>query len=180
MKKVLLPLLLASGLLSAQKFEISVSYGASTVYDATYELASAITINSITKESNPSSMGVAAIGVAMYSENMKWRYGVDVVNEFFGKTASVSKQNILSVLPKVDYFWLRKEKLGLYSGAAAGVTFVNTTYVDKNKKERKDTDSVFGFNVVPIGVRYGGNLSVFLETNVGMKGIAQGGVAYRF
>lgn len=174
------PLLMVVITVSAQKFEVSASYGASSVYDATYELASAITINSITKESNPSSIGVAAIGVAMYSENMKWRYGVDVANEFFNKTASISRQNILSVLPKVDYFWLRKEKLGLYSGAAAGVTFVNTTYVDKDKKERKDTDSVFGFNVVPIGVKYGGDLSVFLETNIGMKGIVQGGVSYKF
>lgn len=180
MKKVLLSLLLASGLFSAQKIEVSASYGASSVYDVTYELASAITINSITKESNPLSVGVAAIGVAMYSENMKWRYGVDVANEFFNKTESISKQIVLSVLPKLDYFWLRKEKLGLYSGAAAGITFVNTTYVDKDKKERKDTYSVFGFNIVPIGIRYGGDLSVFLETNMGMKGIVQGGVSYRF
>lgn len=180
MKKVLLPLLLASGFLSAQKFEVSASYGAPSVYDATYELASAITTSIITNESNPASTGVAAVGVAMYSENMKWRYGADVANEFFNTTESISKQNILSVLPKVDYFWLRKEKLGLYSGAAVGVTFISSTYVNKDKKETKNTDTVFGFNILPIGIRYGGDLSVFLEANIGMKGIAQGGVSYRF
>lgn len=180
MKKVLLPLLLASGFLSAQKFEVSVSYGAASVYDVTYESASDVITSIIANENSPSSRGVAAIGVAMYSENIKWRYGVDVVNEFFNKTKFISKQNTLSVLPKVDYFWLRKERLGLYSGAAAGVTFVSSTYVNKDKKERKDTDTVFGFNILPIGIRYGGDLSVFLETNIGMKGIVQGGVSYRF
>lgn len=184
MKKILFPLLLASWFISAQKIESSASYGISSVYAGSYgvsfDIVSGIIPSSIKNENNPSSLGVAVIGIAMYSENMKWRYGVDVANEFFNKTESVSRQNMLSVLPKVDFFWLRKEKFRLYSGAAAGVTFLSETYVNKDKKKIKDNDTVFGFNVVPIGAGYGGDLSVFLETNIGMKGIVQGGVSYRF
>ncbi|PIF44529.1 hypothetical protein CLU96_1505 [Chryseobacterium sp. 52] len=182
MRKLLLfPLLIVAGALSAQKVEVSASYGAPSVYGAAYSLGSAL-VNAFfnSNEEEPSSKGVAAVGVMMYSGNMKWRYGVDVTNEFFSTTESVSKQNILAVLPKVDYFWLSKEKFGLYSGVSVGAHFISTTYVGKDKKESKDTSTGFGYNVVPIGVKYGGNLSVFMETNVGMKGIVQGGVSYKF
>ncbi|KFF18983.1 hypothetical protein [Chryseobacterium sp. JM1] len=182
MKKLLLfPLLMVVSTVSAQKIEVSASYGAPSVYGATYSLGSVLVnafVNS--SEEDPSSKGVASVGVMMYSGNMKWRYGIDVTNEFFSKTESVSKQNIWAVLPKVDYFWLNKEKLGLYSGLSAGISIVNTTYTGKDKKESKDSDTGFGYNIVPVGLKYGGDLSVFLETNIGMKGIVQGGVSYRF
>ncbi|MEJ5102164.1 hypothetical protein [Chryseobacterium sp. MYb328] len=183
MKKLLFPLLIAGVCFNAQKIEIAASYGAPSVYGIAYELAPAITLALLpgTSSISPSSNGVAAFGVMMYSKNMNWRYGIDVTNEFFGKTESVSKQNITSILPKIDYFWLRKNKLGLYSGGSIGVNFASTTYVNKDtKKENKDSSTGFGFNVVPIGLRYGGDLSVFVETNIGMKGIAQAGVSYRF
>ncbi|MDN3694610.1 hypothetical protein QWZ06_21225 [Chryseobacterium tructae] len=180
MKKLLFPLLIAGASLNAQKIEIAASYGTPSVYGTAYDLGSAI-VGSLSDTKSPSSNGVAALGVMVYSKNMNWRYGIDVTNEFFGKTESVSKQSITSILPKVDYFWLRKNKLGLYSGGSIGVNFTSTTYVNKNnKKENKDSSTGFGFNVVPIGLRYGGDLSVFVETNIGMKGIAQAGVAYRF
>lgn len=165
--------------LNAQKIEVSASYGMPSVYGTAYDLASSI-VGSVIDQESPSSNGVAAVGVMMYTKNMKLRYGLDIVNEFYGKTESVSKQNIMSVLPKIDYFWFNKGKLGLYSGGSVGVSFINTTYTSKDKKESKDTDTVLGFNLVPIGLRYGGDLSVFVEANVGMKGIAQAGVSYRF
>ncbi|HCA06637.1 hypothetical protein [Chryseobacterium sp.] len=185
MKKVLLSLLLASGLFSAQKIEVSASYGMSSMYGGSYglsyDIANGIIPSSVSNGDgrSPSSMGVAIIGVAMYSENTKWRFGVDIANEFFNNT-STAKENMFSVLPKVDYFWLKKEKLGLYSGAGAGVNFVSNTYINQNNNQIEDNYGMFAFNVTPIGVKYGGDLSVFLETNVGIKGIVQGGVSYRF
>lgn len=177
-KKILFVLAIAGGLgLNAQKIEISASYGSPSVYGIGHELGNTL-VGIITNIETPSSNGVAALGVMIYSKNMKWRYGVDVANEFFGKTKDVSKQNMVSILPKVDYFWFNKEKLSLYSGGSIGVNFTSITYVDK--KNNKESNTNFGYNVVPIGIRYGGNLSVFAETNIGMKGIIQGGVAYRF
>jgi hypothetical protein len=179
MNKIFFSFLMASIGLSAQKVEVSASYGTPSVYGVAHDLTSSI-IGSITDTQTPSSNGVAALGIMMYSKNMKWRYGVDVTNEFFSKTESVSKQNIMSLLPKVDYFWLAKEKIGLYSGGSIGVSFTHTTYVNHDKKEDKDRSTGLGFNIVPIGLRYGGDLSVFVETNVGMKGILQAGASYRF
>lgn len=178
MKKIVFMLTIAGGLsLNAQKIEISASYGAPSVYGIGHEFAMTL-VSSLSKIETPSTSGVAAIGFMIYSRNMKWRYGVDIANEFFGKTKDVSKQNMVSILPKVDYFWFNKDKLSLYSGGSIGVTFTSITYVDKNNKKENYTD--LGFNVVPIGIRYGGDLSVFAEANIGMKGIIQGGIAYRF
>ncbi|PKF73721.1 hypothetical protein [Chryseobacterium sp. PMSZPI] len=181
MKKVLFPILImgAGVALNAQKIEVSASYGIPSVYGVAHDFASSI-VGAITDTKTPSSNGVAAVGVMIYNKDMKWRYGVDFTSEFYDKTESISKQNMISILPRVDYFWLNKGKLGLYSGGSIGMNFMNTTYVDKDKKENKNTDSGLGFNVVPIGLKYGGALSIFVESNVGMKGILQAGAAYRF
>ncbi|WP_160139249.1 hypothetical protein [Chryseobacterium sp. c4a] len=179
MKKLLFPLLLVGVSINAQKIEVSASYGTPSVYGVAYDLGSSI-VGSITDTQAPSSNGVLAFGLMVYSKDMKWRYGADVTSELYGKTESISKQNIISILPKVDYFWLRKQKLGLYSGGSIGINFINTTYTSTDRMKRKDNSTGFGFNVVPIGLRYGGDLSVFVETNIGMKGIVQAGVSYRF
>ncbi|RXM38962.1 hypothetical protein BOQ62_14255 [Chryseobacterium sp. CH21] len=181
MKKLLLLLVAGGGFLSAQKIEISASYGVPSLYGVANDIGTSIVNGLILpNEKTPTSMGVAVIGVAVYSNNNKWRYGVDVTNEFFTKIESVPQKNIFSVLPKVDYFWFNREKFRMYSGVAAGVTFNSHKYNLKDQKETKSTDTIFGFNVLPIGFRYGGDFGVFLETNLGMKGFVQGGVSYKF
>ncbi|MDV3778712.1 hypothetical protein CMU25_18490 [Elizabethkingia anophelis] len=180
MKKLIFSLLLVvTASVKAQKIEVIASYGIPSIYGIGNDLASGI-ISSVSNSKSPTSNGVVAIGVMAYNNDMKWRFGVDATNEFFSKTESVSNKNITSILPKADYFWFRKDRLKLYSGAAVGVSFENTTYVSKDKVKSKDKSTNFGYNVVPIGLRYGGDFSVFIETNIGMKGIAQAGVSYRF
>ena len=74
-----------------------------------------------------------------------------------------------------NFAYFTEKKFKLYSGVGAGV--MNTSF-DYGIFENKDT--IFAYNLSPIGVRYGQKFGVFLETNVGTKGLLQGGVSYIF
>lgn len=180
--------ILATSLLSAQKYEISVAYGAPSLFGTTDSLlkeigsaaGAAIWGGDI---SSPDSNGVLNINVEMYNNDMKWRYGLEANLESFNESnSSFSKQSYISILPKVDYFWSDADrKFRFYSGVSAGVLFRNTESKATNTSlASKENDTFFAFNIMPIGVRYGGNFGVFLEPSIGVRAFAQAGVSYIF
>ncbi|HFK5510657.1 TPA: hypothetical protein ACGZ9U_001569 [Elizabethkingia anophelis] len=185
MKKFLLfiPLISAS-LLQAQKIEISAAYGTPSIFGISSSLydfvGNVITGNS---EETSSSNGVLSLHVMMYNREMKWRYGLEFNLESFDeKGTGFKSQSLVSVQPKIDYFWSGADrKLKLYSGVSAGVLFKNAKYIDKTSKtEEKDNLTTFGFNIMPIGLRYGRDFGVFIEPNIGTKGFVNAGVSYIF
>jgi len=189
MKKSLLMLsLITTSFLSAQKIEVSVSYGTPSLFGTTdsllKEIGSAAGAAIWGGEINyPDSNGVLNISVATYNTDMKWRYGLEANLESFNESkSSLSKQSYISVLPKVDYFWSDADKkFRFYSGVSAGVLFRNTEYKSANTTAvTKENDTFFAFNITPIGVRYGGNFGVFLEPNIGVRGFVQAGASYIF
>lgn len=189
MRKSLLMLpLIATSFLSAQKFEVSVAYGVPSLYGTTDSLLKQITSAAGAaiwggEVNNPNSNGVLNLSVAMYNSDMKWRYGLEANLESFNESkSSFSKQSYISVLPKVDYFWSDADKkLRFYSGVSAGVLFRNTEYKTiTTSSSVKENNTFFAFNIMPIGVRYGGNFGVFLEPSIGVRGFAQAGVSYIF
>lgn len=183
MKKLLfmLPLMTAS-FLSAQKYEVSIAYGTPSLYGTTDSIlkgsGSAIFSGDV---SFPNSNGVLNINVAMYNSDMKWRYGLEANLESFNESNSrLKNQSYISILPKVDYFWSDADKkFRFYSGVSAGVLFQNSEYVIFNTIN-KDNGTFFAFNIMPIGVRYGGDFGVFLEPSIGVRGFVQAGASYIF
>ncbi len=59
----------------------------------------------------------------MYNREMKWRYGLEFNLESFDeKGTGFKSQSLVSVQPRIDYFWSGTDrKLKLYSGVSAGV-----------------------------------------------------------
>lgn len=71
--------------------------------------------------------------------------------------------------------------MGLYSKAAAGVAFLNSSEKDIATKATKDDNGTyFMFQLSFIGVEFGGKLRGFAEAGVGEQGFFQAGVRYKF
>lgn len=183
MKKLILFLLFSkSAFVFAQKIEISIGYNAPSVYGITNELGNGLVNAVINDAKSPNSMGALGVSALVYSKEEKWRYGLDFVSEFFSvNNRSYSKMSTITMMPRTDYFWTGSErKLRLYSGASAGIYLNRATIKKSADQEEKVNDTTFGFNITPIGIRYGSDFAVFIEPNIGTKGIVQAGVSYRF
>lgn len=182
MRKLILGMsfILAMSVAQAQKMEVSASYGTISIYGISNGIVSAIG-SVIYDEEAIDSKGVLNVAFNLYSPSMKWRYGVDVSYESFDTNQkTLTEESFTTISPKVDYFWNGADKkLRLYSGVSVGVLLRSSEYMLGETKESFN-DTVFGFNVTPIGLRYGGKFAGFVESNIGTKGILQGGVAYQF
>ena len=183
MKKTFYSLsILAFGFANAQqKVDVKVSYGAPSLYG----VAESITGDAIhafnilipgREVVEYNSGGVLAVEVMLHSKNDKWRYGLGYNNETVKDDRYNFKGNFNTILAQADYSWLDPDnKFKLYSGLGAGAVFASL-----NQNSSKDDDVIFAFNITPIGISYGQKFGVFLETNVGTKGLVQGGVSYTF
>jgi len=182
MKKLLLLSGLACGTICyAQKFELSAGYGAPSIYGITNELGSDI-VSIATNDGSPGAHGTFAAAAMIYNNSGRWRFGLDYATEFFDKdNTNYTKKTTTAIMPSIDHFWSAQDKrLRFYSGIAAGVYLNKATVKDESGKEDKLDQTLFGFNLTPIGLRYGRDFSVFLEANVGTLGLAQAGLSYIF
>jgi hypothetical protein len=114
---------------------------------------------------------VVAIGGVVSIAGCKW--GDD---DFF-------KSTYITVMPSVKFNWLRKNNLGLYSAASAGIMFINDK-VDKGyngtKNVKSDNVTTFMFQGTLLGAEVGGKFRGFAELGFGEKGVVCAGLRYRF
>lgn len=180
MKKTLYSLsIFALGLVNAQKVDVKVSYGTASVYGLSESIVRDVVSIIIpgNEVADYTSNGVIAVDVMLHSSNNKWRYGLGYQNEMVKDDRFNVKGNFNTLLAQADYSWLYPDrKFKLYSGAGVGA--IMTKFSQGAIKD--DSDVGFAFNVTPIGLSYGEKFAVFVETNVGTKGIVQGGVSYTF
>lgn len=168
------------GLLSAQKIEVKASYGTPSLYgiaesftDTTIGMFGYAFFGDIVVYE---SKGVFSAEVLLNSENNKLQYGLAYTNETVKDEKHNLKGNFNSILAQANYFWSKPEqKFKMYSGAGVGLLFTNF-----ENNDLRNSNSVFAFNITPFGVRYGEKFGIFLESNIGTKGFAQGGVSYKF
>ena len=182
-KLVYIAALCSVSFFNAQKFEVSAGYGTGSLFGGADSILKAVGTTVFNGEPEmPVSNGVLTIALTTYNENMKWRYGLEANLESFDETkSSYRKQSYFSVLPKVDYFWSdANNKWRFYSGVSVGVLFRDLDYVDTSKNVQKTNDTFLAFNIMPIGVRYGGDFGVFIEPSIGTRGFVQGGLNYIF
>lgn len=174
--------ILLGGLVSAQKnIDLKVSYGTASLYG----IAESITGNAFNainildpnrKIATYSSDGVFAVDLMLHSSSSKWKYGLGYNYETVKDSNLNFKGDFNTVLAQASYNWSNPEnKLKLYSGAGVGAVFTSF-----KEGATDSSDVIFAFNVSPIGISYGEKFGVFLETNVGTKGLLQGGISYTF
>lgn len=178
-------LILGLGISNAQKTEISISYGTPSLYGVAYDFVNVV-FNQVDQNEKvkASAKGVLDASVSFYSPNQKWQYGLGLMNEFFDddNTSYSTDANFFTLLPNVNYLWRKPErKFQIYSGAGIGLTFMKLNYVEKNSNQKvNDNKTTVTLNVMPIGLKYGHDYGLFIDSSVGIRSFARLGFFYRF
>lgn len=113
-------------------------------------------------------------GIATYSQNV-----VDVV---YKKEKIGERTNFyLSFMPSVKYYWVNKDKFGLYSKAAVGVMIVMAKAKSSAGESDSHADAALMFQTSLLGIEGGlSKLRVFAEVGAGEQGFALAGLRYKF
>lgn len=90
------------------------------------------------------------------------------------------KTQYLMVLPTAEFAYINTPLFTFYGTAAAGLIGAQIKDTSEGNKGYKNNTVGFAFQVNPIAFRLGKKLGVFAEFGYGYKGIATGGISYRF
>ena len=84
-------------------------------------------------------------------------------------------------MPAIKYYWVNKNSFGLYSKAAVGAAFLNSTEKDLATNTSKDESSThFMYQLSFIGAEFGKQFRGFAEVGFGEQGFIQAGIRYKF
>ncbi len=169
------------------KNEISASVGIPSGFGTVFDLFKVIiegTVNAIGGHQNTETNFIGTYGLDYHYQVNSWfRPGLKLVYE--GLSTKVTDTNnllvkqyyttTLSIMPGVQFSYLNRKHVKLYSAVELGVTFL----FDNNKPAYSTT--LFAVNVTPFGLR-AGNEKIFgmMETNLGMDALIKAGVGVRF
>lgn len=92
------------------------------------------------------------------------------------------RDDFYTVMARVDFHYVRKEKITMYSGIALGASFTNSETLsgDENSAAELDNSTFFAFQLNAFGFRYGGAFGVYGEAGFGYNGIFNLGLSYMF
>ena len=95
--------------------------------------------------------------------------------------AGERNRNYIAVMPAIKYYWVNKNSFGLYSKAAVGAAFLNSTEKDLATNTSKDESSThFMYQLSFIGAEFGKQFRGFAEVGFGEQGFIQAGIRYKF
>jgi len=86
---------------------------------------------------------------------------------------------LFNVMPKVNFYYLNKDMISLYSGIEAGLATI--LWTDRQGSTTK-TDAGFttAFHVNAFGIRVGRQIGGFMEWGYGFRGVVNFGVSAKF
>lgn len=170
----------------APRNEISVSVGTISLSGAVFDFFKVLFEgigNSIAGNGTDTKF-IGTYGLDYYYQVNSWfRPGAKFVYEgltttITDSTGVINKYNTstISLMPSIQFSYLNKKYVKLYSGIDIGVT--NFSDNDKNSSF---SETILGINVTLIGVRVG-NDRIFgvVETNIGMDALIKAGIGVRF
>jgi opacity protein-like surface antigen len=110
-----------------------------------------------------------AFGGDLVYENLQSTY---TYND--GSAATLSTR-YMSAMLRADIRYINTEKLLLYSSVGAGTCMTQASFDGQTKNQWLPA-----FHVTGIGFRYGNTVAFFGEFGFGYRGIANGGISFRF
>ncbi len=170
---------------SKPRFTITAGYGLLTMpqfAEGLSDILSTTVTGGSVRYEDASFSGALVLGVKTAGTG-RVKLGIDLVSERFSKKVYNTSNNAFlgdsrgsyfSIIPRIDYHWYNKSLLRLYSGVGAGISFASQKF-----QSNKNNHTFFAFNVVPVGIEIGGNLSVYGETSVGYNGLINLGLRYK-
>lgn len=102
-------------------------------------------------------------------ENLKSNYTYSDGSSFTLNTSYVS------AILRADLRYINGEKFQLYSSVGAGVSMAHTSYAGQSRN-----DWLPALHITGLGFRYGNNVAFFGELGYGYRGVANGGISFRF
>lgn len=87
------------------------------------------------------------------------------------------KLNTISLMPRLDFYYLRNPKFALYGNIQVGAVVLTSNY--NKRPELNDQGASFAFQVTPIAMRIGRDFGFVLELGIGSHGLANAGFSYR-
>ncbi len=123
------------------------------------------------------SMGLRA-NIVKYKHEDKFK-----VSDGSSFTTTWTNQFITGMVD-ANFYYMRKEKIALYSGIGVGVTLNNSEIDDIDDPDyedgQKESTTLFAFQVNAFGIRFGKTFGGFLETGFGYSGLMNGGLFLKF
>jgi hypothetical protein len=177
-----------AGFGQTRRHDLSLSYGvlsSDQVVDIFTDIVTIVlTMGTFSKE-NQEFTGVPFL-TYHYSANSRFGFGVAVGGysssgdlQLLGDmVGSFHEKNYVAAV-ELDYHWIMKPSLQVYSGAGFGFRYKHGTYA---AEETSDTVNrvLPAFHINVLGVRFGRKIGFFLEGGVGYKGLLLGGVNAQF
>jgi len=170
----------------ASRNEISVSVGTISGFGAVFDFFKVLIegIGNSFSHKGTDTKFIGTYGIDYYYQVNKWfRPGAKFVYEGLSTTVTDSTgivnkyyTSTISLMPSVQFTYLNKKYVKLYSGFDIGITNLSDT-----NKANSNSSTILGLNITPIGIRVG-NEHVFgvIETNIGMDALIKGGIGVRF
>jgi len=87
---------------------------------------------------------------------------------------------IVSLMPQVNFYYMRKDMVSLYSGLAVGGSLLIEEDRNVNTTNTYETDLVFAYQANFFGFRIGKEIAGYAEFGMGFKGIINIGISGRF
>lgn len=170
----------------APRNEISVSAGTISGFGAVFDLFKVLIegIGNSFAHRGTDTKFIGTYGIDYYYQVNSWfRPGAKFVYEGLSTTITDSTgivnkyyTSTVSLMPSVQFTYLNKKYVKLYSGFDIGVTNLSD-----NNKNNSNSSTILGVNLTPIGIRVG-NEHIFgvIETNIGMDALVKAGFGVRF
>lgn len=90
------------------------------------------------------------------------------------------RDNFLTFMARADFQYVKKEYVSMYSGLAAGASFIHTEVISGDADVQDPSKVLFAFQLNAFGIRVGKGFAGFVEIGFGYNGIVCGGLSYQF
>jgi hypothetical protein len=88
--------------------------------------------------------------------------------------------NSISVMPRLNYKWVDKRIISIYSGVSGGPSFAFYEGVDKSNVAQNAIEIIPSLQIHALGIRVGAKWSAFVEAGFGSIGVLNGGIGRKF
>jgi hypothetical protein len=167
-----------------RRHDLSLSYGvlsSDQLVDIFSDIVTIVLTFGTFSKSNQKFSGVPFLSYH-YSANSRFGFGAAVGGynssgylEMLGDTIGTFREKNYVAAVELDYHWIMKPALQVYSGAGFGFRYRHGTYL---AEETSDTVNKVlpAFHLNVLGVRFGRKIGFFLEAGIGYKGLLLGGI----
>lgn len=184
----------AQEMVPLRKNELVISYGVYSIPDISFEFGifDKVFINDVfSKDSvrfdDVSSSGSISAGYHRYLGKIVAIGLSATINaishsiEFDQGTSFRSSATVITVMPAINFHYIRTNLFSVYGGGSAGVAaWIYTTDYTDNSLNTSGIKWTFAYQLTLIGMRVGKDVGGFLEMGCGYQGMVKAGLSLKF